>query len=223
MKYLRKFATEADGIGVDLEKPNVVLIKDTGEVLYNARIYANGVYIQHINGDLYTAEQWASFGYALEQANGIAVKADTRSFVIAKTYQPSSIWSNNAVELDGVETAATKVEAYNDYNGAKNTQSLLLTGESGIAAASAANYVFPNGERGYLPSVGEWDEVHQWRTEVDAAFAVMGGNALSAFDYWTSTQQSSSLAWSYHWTKGDSFTNLKTTKMSLRAFAPLNI
>ena len=48
MKYLRKFATKADM--ADLEQPNVVLIGDTEKVLYNAKIYANGVYNKHIDG-----------------------------------------------------------------------------------------------------------------------------------------------------------------------------
>lgn len=42
----------------------------------------NGVYIQHINGKLYTTDEWTAKAFANDEANGVAV---------AKSYSTSCI------------------------------------------------------------------------------------------------------------------------------------
>ena len=51
-------------------------------------------------------------------------------------------------------TTLDKQEALGDYNGYENTLEIVKTDTSG-AAFNCASYVFPNGETGYLPAVGE--------------------------------------------------------------------
>ena len=44
-----------------------------------------GVYIQHVNGSLYTESEWTAGGYSNDSANGVAILSETvHAFVIAK-------------------------------------------------------------------------------------------------------------------------------------------
>ena len=132
MKYLRKFNTEADVMMFD--SPNVVLVADTKNVLYNVP-KTQGVYIQHINGAIYTTEAWTAGGFSNEQANGVAVVDDRASFVISKTQIRSPMkWSSdtsNAVE--GVLLTESSTVALTDYKGAENTTLIAAISTSGAA------------------------------------------------------------------------------------------
>lgn len=182
--------------------PNVVLVGDTGAVLYNAPIV--GVYIQHINGKLYTTDEWVSKEFANEQANGVAVGAvvdgTAVSFVIAKTYFDKMPWSSDAVtNVSGIMSTSKADTAKTDYAGAANTELMLASDTSG-AAYTCANFIFPNGKKGYLPALGEWFVVFSLRALINRALNLIGG---TPFDYstgnvgnfWSSTQYSNSKAW----------------------------
>ena len=198
MKYLKKFETEAD---VDMSiVPNVVLVGDTGRIAYNA---FNGVYIQHIDGSLYTTEEWTAGGFANEQANGVAVGKGSVKFVIAKKQISSSMaWSSDTSNLvDGIVTTEDSSVAKKDYDGAKNTK-LIAAIDTSKAAYSCANYVFPNGQKGYLPALGEWVAASAYKTKIDNAMTLIGGVAISSQTCLSSTQRSAANAWVYNWNYG---------------------
>lgn len=200
MKYLRRFEA-AEDVAMDVI-PNVVLVGDTGAVLYNAPIV--GVYIQHINGKLYTTDEWVSKEFANEQANGVAVGATvdgtTVSFVIAKTGFDKMPWSSDAVtNISGIMSTSTETIAKTDYAGAANTE-LMLTSDTSGAAYTCANFIFPNGKKGYLPAFGEWCVVFSLRELINRALNLIGGTPLhystgQNSSLWSSTQYSSSKAW----------------------------
>lgn len=223
MKYLRKFETEAD---IEMfVKPNVVLVGDAGEVLYNVDI-PDGVYIQHINGNLFTTEQWTAGGFANEEANGVAVKTSKIQAVIALTNASTSIqWSSDTTNLiSGVSTIDDEWQVYKDLAGVANTAILAEIDESG-AAFACANYTFPNGAKGYLPSYGELyalyglDSVHE-------AISIVGGVPLKGnmqYEkwFWTSTQASAEQAWTINIRNFSRFKQTKDTKAYVRPFLPL--
>lgn len=66
------------------------------------------------------------------------------------------------------------------------------------AARYCKEYIFLHGAQSYLPALGEWYEVYQNKTEVNACMSLIGGKAL--FDNsiprrWSSTQYDSNQAW----------------------------
>lgn len=190
MKYLRKFATKADM--ADLEQPNVVLIGENGEILYNAIL--NGVYIQHIDGKLYTREDWTAKAFANDEANGVAVIADECSFVMSIETLSADTWTDNTNFLiDGVFSTTSQSEALKDYNGKKNTAHIKANETSG-AATICSNYIFPNGANGYLPSVGEMYIAYLHKDEINAARTLFKTKGYT-WAYWTSTQGDESTAW----------------------------
>lgn len=206
MKYLRKFATEAEVFVMD--SPNVVLVEDAGKVLYN--VDSLGVYIQHINGKLYRTEAWTANGFANDLANGVALVSNECCFVIAKTLSNTSSlkWGGQAQVLDGVVTFESETAAVLDYDGAGNTSKIIeqlsgYTDNYGItgapAAEACANYVFPNGQKGYLPSCGEWNMVGIYKSAITSAMNLIGGNGLSKSYYWTSSQAIHGDTWILKW------------------------
>lgn len=220
MKYLKKFdtATEYQAFLADgYEAPNVSLIEESGTIKYNIPL---GVFIQHIDGTLYTTDKWTAGGFANDQANGVAVCDTNASFVIAKTILSAKRWSsddNNAIE--GVTIASSLSVAQNDYAGAANT-ALIAATDTGQAAYSCANFVFPNGANGYLPAFGEWQVAYNNKTAVDAAMTLIGGAVLST-TYWSSTQTMAAYAWYMDWVGGKPSYRNKGLSDGVRAFSAL--
>lgn len=191
MKYLRKFNTEAD---VDMDVlPNVVLIGSTGKVLYNVM---DGVFIQHIDGKLYTTDAWATGGFTNDQANGVAVKKGAVKFVIAKNdISGSFAWSSDGSAVDGVMMTEDSEIAKTDYAGFANTEKIVATGVTG-AAFACTKTTFPNGAKGYLPSLGEWAIALSYKSDIDAALSAIGGASFYVNTYhWSSTQCKANTAW----------------------------
>lgn len=208
MKYLRKFASEAEYNAAEtLPTKNYVSLVGS-EIKYDQKI-AEGVYIQHIDGKLYTTDAWSAEGFTNEQANGVAIVDERASFVIAKNQAFNGIWSSNSSDkVDGVLTTSNLEEAQADYSGLINSQLICATDTRG-AVYSCTNYVFPNGKAGYLPSLGEMTIAFNHKEEVNIAMVLIG-NTFSGYDkYWTSTQYSKWQAWRIPWSDGKSGAHYK--------------
>jgi len=196
MKYLRKFASEAEYNAFkgsdDYVTPNVVLVN--GKVLYNA---VEGVFIQHIDGNLYTADAWTAGGFANDQANGVAVKKGAVKFVIAKNdLSSSAYWSSDGSSaVDGVMMTEDSEIAKTDYAGFANTEKIVANSVSG-AAFACTKTTFPNGAKGYLPSLGEWATLLSYISDINAALSAIGGQSFAVSTYhWSSTQCKANTAW----------------------------
>lgn len=198
MKYLRKFATEAE-YNAYKKSPLKSYVSLVGSGVIYDKGMPEGVYVQHIDGKLYTTDEWTAGGFANDKANGVAVIASECAFVIAKSDIGASAWSSNTSNMvDGVMQTVDKPVAVTDYAGYSNTQLMLATDSSG-AGYSCANYTFPNGKKGYLPALGEWNIARNNRSAIDAAMGVIGTTIQDKY-YWSSTQYSSGRAWRLYWT-----------------------
>ena len=199
MKYLKEFDNEAD-VQVFVQ-PNVVLANDTGNVLYNVEPM-RGVFIQHINGKLYTTTQWRESGFANDLANGVAVCDEEASFVMALKKYSGVAWSSDTTTLvEGVTTTEDSTTARADYDGKKNTDAIIKTDTSG-AAYLCANYVFPNGQKGYLPALGEWMVVNRYNSAISSAFSLLGTYFQGTGYGKSSTQKNATENWVYGFALG---------------------
>lgn len=217
MKYLKEFATESD---VNMSVlPNVVLVSDTGKVLYN--VQPSGVYIQHIDGELYSTDEWTARGFSNEDANGVAVGQGDISFVVSKEKSVSLQWcSDTENTVEGLAVISNAADAEKDYNGVANTALIAGIDTSG-AANYCANYTFPNGAKGYLPALGEVAILYANEQAVKKALALIGGDSLD-MNLWSSTQSLANGAWFYH-RVGGPFNTYKRSKAPTRAFTSCNI
>lgn len=223
MKNLRKFETEAK-VKMFVQ-PNVVLVSDTGEVKYNVPM-PSGVFVQHIDGSLWNRTEWTANGFTLDQVNGIAVIDENAKFVIAKTNIGNYIsWSSNSTTLiDGVYTSTNKTTAQADYGGADNT-ALIAATDISEAAYLCANYTFPNGQQGYLPSLGELTVVLKYKNQIGWTINAIGAESYYSNNYWSSTQYDATRAWVLGWSTASAGVQEKGIKGNtyVRAFAALII
>lgn len=216
MKNLRKFKTEADIIL--FVQPNIVLVEDTKKVLYNVEPQ-RGVFIEHINGSLYTLENWTAGGFLSSEANGVAVLAEECSFVIAKEQKDNDKgWAvPSDVAIEGVTLTSSFSDSKTDFNGEANTALMLAQTTEG-AAHTCANYTFPNGRKGYLPALGEWIVAYRYATDVKAAMTKIGGFVRYWYHNWSSTQSSANNAWWLTMYDGSTGKGSKLTSVAIRPF-----
>lgn len=118
----------------------------------------NGVYVQHINGRLYTEEVWDENGSS--NVNGIAVISNNSKFVI-ELGNSLRCWSKSDLSLVPGVTTASSLDMDKDFSGLSNTAAYIdFYGPDGDSAFQACwKRIFKNGKRGYLGSGGEWKDV----------------------------------------------------------------
>ncbi len=167
------------------EKVTVNVTADDGDPTDGQKVIVknikNGVYIQDIDGNLWTVSDWDG----TRTLNGIAVVSNKCSFVIA----PEAIgnpnvyyWSQSA---DLTESGLVPVSiAESDFNGRENTEILLSEAALG---SYFSNHIFPNNQEGYLGSAGEWAVVMENKLAINQALVKCGKNELIESNYWTST------------------------------------
>lgn len=232
MKYLRKFATEAD-VEIDVA-PCVAFVAKSKRMIYEP-LPKNGVYVQHIDGKLYTTEDWSAKGFVNDEANGVAVLSNEASFVIAKKDVSTSnlAWGGFGYIVPNVLTTPYIASAKEDYDGVTNTQQLIAqlngyTDSGGVVGAPAAEacaaYTFPNGAKGYLPSLGEWNVAYNNKEAIISAMSIIGGTQINNKQYesyWTSTQADERNCWRIQWLDAGFKLVYKSNPYHVRAFTTL--
>ena len=194
-----------------------------------------GIYIEHVNGTLYTADEWTAGNFSNDDANGVAVvRPISGSFVIAKEESSSKLaWGGYNKTLTDIVTSDTHSVAVLDNDGAGNTPKIIEQcngytsgGVTGAPAAEyCANYTFPNGKTGYLGALGEWQAAYNNKTKVDSAMSLIGGTPVHTVEhwYWSSTQFSSNYdGWFLDWIGGFSYGNRRDLTNYVRAFCSLS-
>ena len=149
-----------------------------------------GVFIQDKSGELWTTGQWDTANNA--NANAIAILTSNVKVLLALTYVSTSMRISSSYDdpLENYMTAISDASSAKvDYNGRTNTTNIMKMQASTSYAAGACNaFTFPDGKtKGYLPSLGEWWEIYQNKSAVDAALSACGGTAMSANWHWSST------------------------------------
>lgn len=190
------------------------------------------IYIQHIDGTLYTTDEWTAGGYANDQSNGVAVVCVSTSFVIAKENASdlSCAWGGYSKSITDICTTSSSSTAVLDFDGENNTPKIIeqlsgYTDSYSVTGAPAAEacvaYVFPNGKKGYLGALGQWKVVSNNKTAVNSAMSLIGGTALSNSMYWTSTQRSNTYSWCPGLNGGTINYSYKSSSYPVRAFCSL--
>lgn len=223
MRYLKKFESEAEkDVWADSDNhviPNVCLV--TGELEFNVAKPLKGVLIQHVDGSLYTQEEWVAKGFSAGNAHGVAVVTDEASFVVMKNFASTQMRWGDKVLVDGVFTAGTESEASTDLGGLSNSAK-IREAISGSSAARSCALTY-NGKQGYLPSLGELKIMYAHLTEVNAALTIIGGTITNNNWTWSSTQATAEKAWQFNFKSGASYSCTKTDSYQIpcRAFTTL--
>ena len=218
-------ASNVKGYTVTVSESSITASKQTRTVTVTyAAIITNGVYICDNTGNLTTVESWNTANNS--SAIGVAVVSDNCSFVIDKTVS-YSYWERSGTEISGIVTTSDSNTAKTDYAGESNTTKII--NQLGSGNAPAAEYCrgrscTVNGTTlyGYLGALGEWQTAYNNKSSIDSALSKIGGTAMKTGNYHlTSTQYSSSDAWTLSWKDGSVYNNYKNTSYNVRAFYPL--
>ena len=197
-----------------------------------AIVYSNddyGVYIQSIEGGLYHVDRWDG----TKTPNGIAVITDKTRFVISKDGN-----STLAITTDDFAGAkykqyltsfTTSTDAKKDYKGEDNTNNMIkVLSDTGKAAGFCKNFTFPNGKKGFLPSLGQMNAAYNNKNAVDAALAKIGGDAfvINGTAYKTSTlgivySDGSGGFWIFRWNDGHSESYSPLNGHAVRVFTSI--
>ena len=147
-----------------------------------------GAYIQDTTGKLWSAEEWDGTA----TPNGIAVrdKEYGPSDGILLAINPStSVFYFNTKSISMQTTPSNLI--YADYSGYSRTVSLLeAVGYSYLPAINeCVNYIFPDGQKGYLGAFGEMVLIHYCREEINRCLSALGGASDDLFSnkIWTCT------------------------------------
>lgn len=212
MKYLKKFESLDEKAEWQLSEeyvtPNVILVGDA--LYYDVPQYYYGVTIQHVNGNLFTQEEWIELGYSNDEANGVAFINETLRFVISKNALPATTWAADTSTLLGDIFPG---------NGPGNTAVLAALGPTG-AAYACANYRFPNGSAGYLPTLRELNATFNNLTEISSAMELIGGDTLIA-ETWSCIEYDAKYAFIHTMTSNTSAQRRKSYNKTPRPFAVL--
>ena len=150
-----------------------------------------GVFIQDKSGKLWTTDSWDTSNNS--NANAIAVLTSNVKVLVALTDSGGTkqMHSSYSGALENYMTAISDTtQAKADYKGAENTANIMKLQSSTSYAAGWCNaFTFPDGKtKGHLPSLGEFWEVYQNKSLVDAALSKCGGTAINtSYYHWCST------------------------------------
>lgn len=182
-----------------------------------------GIFILDTDGNLVKRADWNTGNNS--KAVGVAVLSDNCKFVISTTENSSNIqWGGYGTTISNIVTTTDTATAKKDYLGSGNTDKIIT--QLGSGNAPAADYcrgvTFKHEKKGYLGSLGEWQEAYNNKAEIDACMSLIGGTAINtSYYHWTSTQYSSSNSWILYWSDGSVSSNRKNSGRRVRAFAAL--
>ena len=176
------------------------------EVTFTYKALELGVFIMDKNDKIYkTTEDFQNSGTAVSDAIGVLLVTNTVAIVIANYLKMAAAWSQNFNLIEGCTTASDYVSAMEDFAGAANTAAIVkaelengASPEYDIAAVVCNNYIFKNGRKGHLMSAGEAMAIKENIDSINDMFSPIRTNdgCISSDDiHWTSTQNTSNMAW----------------------------
>lgn len=189
-----------------------------------------GVFIQDTTGKLWTASAWDGSA----TPNGVAVLTDACEFVIALSEKSSiPIDTNNYSSNMTLTTYSSSSAAIKNYTGSTNTTKMVSVygSTTSKAAGYCRSFTFPNGNKGYLGSAGEWQAAYDNKSAIATCMSKAGGTAIGSNYYWSSTRAADYLwsgydprncFWDLSWSSGSWYDNVASYNgFGVRPFSAL--
>lgn len=142
----------------------------------------NGIYIQDTDGALWRKGTWDGSADFF----GIAVKTELCAFVFGKPSWTTPMTTGGAI-YDQMPTYSSASDAWNDYDGFKNTGFIA---SSGTARYMLEDPCFPGNTIGYIPSLGELLEIADRYSAISELYNEATGEVLDGGYYWSSSFKS---------------------------------
>ena len=176
-------------------------------VVFEGTTFVPWARIQHVDGTLYTAEEWlaaeAAGTVTDADANGVAIKYSryTSCPHIIHKKATSGYWGRLGILQTIPITSENYI--YYDIDGKTYTDEIVRNYQNyeNIAAVNCANTIFPNGQQGYMPAIGQ---VIAWMNNfsiINKCLNAIGGSEFttSSRRLNSSSQKSDNLSWSVYY------------------------
>lgn len=171
------------------------------EVTFTYKALNTGTYIIDKNDNLYESPtECEEAGLSKTDMIGVLLVTNNVAIVIAPKIISNLIWSNEGNLIEGCATFPNYLDALKDFAGAANTAAIIgADNNPNIVARRCSDYVFKNGKKGYLMSVGEAKEIAENFYFLGPKLTYINDfDAPSESDkYWTSTQMNANSAWGF--------------------------
>lgn len=179
---------------------------------------SDGVYICDNQNKYYAASEWVSAGRSASDAIGIVVSYGIVSFMLSLE-ETDLVWGTANASVSRVPKITNSGDAVVDYRGRWNTPIIVKTyGNSGnYAAKYCQDYVFGNGQVGYLPGLGELHTTNFYANYIENCMDVLGAEYFDG-QYWSSTQYSNTQHWTENSSNAQKYESYDT-QHHVRAFA----
>ena len=149
----------------------------------------NGIYILDTNGKYWIKDNWDISNN--DNAVGVALISDLHpdgGFVIAPDEFKDYCFGQNIL-IPSIPELSSEDLAKNDFNGVNNTRCIYdYHNENNTwldieknAIKVCYEYIFKNGEKGYLPSFGEVFLMYENKNEVEDALSTINGDSFISF------------------------------------------
>lgn len=204
-KYTGTAITEYDGYVAGGSASATMITSGNSSVPHLTLKYEEkvSVYIQHIDGTLYSVDEWESAGYSKELANGVAVNSVSTGFVLASSITNNIRWGDDG-DINGVPS----YYRYSDdiflyYDGQDYTEKIISTlGNGAVAAQACVDSICPAGYNGYLASMAQFALLSRAKNEINNALGKIGHDSITKdistySGPWTSILSSRSAAYLY--------------------------
>lgn len=133
-----------------------------------------------------------------------------------------SPYNGNEFNTDYSKGISGYNNALSDFNGLSNTQVLVGLGSDYVAANAAYNYSDgASNIQWYLPSAGELGFLVARFKTINSTISQLGGVAVPSRNFWSSTEYSSSSAYSVSANNGYVYPSIKVSNCYVRPFAML--
>lgn len=167
-------------------------------------------FIGDINGRLWSADEWNNTAIP----NGIVCKSNGKVYVMALR----NVEGGKKISVDLKYNAPDMPKYTNanaaklDFNGKENTTLMasFYGTDVSFAVGAALAYIFPNGENGYIPSVGELDLYLSNIDIIENLLSLCNGQSLLSSTIITSTRGvdfSNGQVSYWFWIKSNGWTN----------------
>ena len=171
------------------------------EVIFTYKALETGTFIIDKNDNLYESPtECEEAGLSKTDMIGVLLVTNNVAIVIAPKIISNLIWGNERNLIEGCATFPNYLDALKDFAGAANTAAIIGADSNPyIAARLCSNYVFKNGKKGYLMSVGEAKEIAEnfyWLGQKLTYINDIDAPSESG-KYWTSTQIDANSAWGF--------------------------
>ena len=154
----------------------------------------NGVYIAYTDGSISNYDTLDSGKTPV----GVCLITSNVGIVIHPNEITNIYWGPTETLVSGITTTQDREVAKTDFAGEENTNAVKNAGNAYPAFYAAYNAVYSDGREGYLPSLGELEEIRLNATEINVALNLIPNANLLRFNavhYWASTQASNDTAW----------------------------